>query len=65
MYWRNFLWKDNKGTKRSHLVNWSKVTKPKEKRGLDISKLHDTNLALLSRNGYGDIKWNLLFFGGE
>ncbi|KAA0036138.1 LINE-1 retrotransposable element ORF2 protein [Cucumis melo var. makuwa] len=48
-FWRKYLWKDNNGKKESHLVNWSKVTKPKEERGLGIPKLHETNQAFLTK----------------
>ncbi|KAA0058554.1 LINE-1 retrotransposable element ORF2 protein [Cucumis melo var. makuwa] len=48
--WRNFLWKGSFGLKGSHLINWSKVTKPKEEGGLGISRLQVTNQALLSKS---------------
>ncbi|KAA0034017.1 LINE-1 retrotransposable element ORF2 protein [Cucumis melo var. makuwa] len=47
--WRNFLWKGSCGSKGSHVINWSIVTKPKEEDGLGISRLQITNQALLSK----------------
>ncbi|KAA0039770.1 LINE-1 retrotransposable element ORF2 protein [Cucumis melo var. makuwa] len=47
--WRNFLWKNPPETHKLHLVNWAKITSSKEKGGLGISRLKDTNFALLTK----------------
>ncbi|TYK15315.1 LINE-1 retrotransposable element ORF2 protein [Cucumis melo var. makuwa] len=47
--WRNFLWKGSNGSKGSHLINWTKVSKSKEEGGLGISRLQVTNKDLLSK----------------
>ncbi|XP_050944096.1 uncharacterized protein LOC127150413 [Cucumis melo] len=47
--WRNFFWKSRTEAHKLHLVSWAKITSPKEKGGLDISRMKDTNFALLTK----------------
>ena len=47
--WRNFSWKNPKEDNNYHLLKWTKVTAPKDKGGLGINKITDTNFALLSK----------------
>ncbi|KAL0555833.1 hypothetical protein IC582_004334 [Cucumis melo] len=47
--WRNFFWKNPSETHKLHLVSWAKITSPKERGGLGISRLKDTNFALLTK----------------
>jgi hypothetical protein len=51
---RNFIWKgtNNKGI---HLVNWSKVTRPKYLGGLGIRAARDANICLL-----GKLVWDIV-----
>ncbi|KAA0065894.1 LINE-1 retrotransposable element ORF2 protein [Cucumis melo var. makuwa] len=47
--WRDFLWKNKNDSKCTNLVRWSIVTTPKCKRGLGITNVKDTNIALLCK----------------
>lgn len=47
--WRNFFWKHPKENHKLHLIRWSIITSPKEKRGLGINRIKDTNSALLNK----------------
>ncbi|KAA0037454.1 LINE-1 retrotransposable element ORF2 protein [Cucumis melo var. makuwa] len=48
-HWRDFLWKGNQERQSSNLINWKTCTSPKEWGGLGITKLKDTNKALLCK----------------
>ncbi|KAA0035248.1 LINE-1 retrotransposable element ORF2 protein [Cucumis melo var. makuwa] len=48
-HWRDFLWGGSEDKQNAHLVNWRICTSPKELGGLGISKLKDTNQALLCK----------------
>ena len=47
-----------------HLVGWDKVCCPFQHGGLGIRHLIPFNNALLG-NGYGNLGWRILIFGGE
>nr|XP_043609708.1 uncharacterized protein LOC122581544 [Erigeron canadensis] len=46
---RRFLWNGSGDTKKIHWVSWEKVTTPINLGGLGLSKLKDSNIALLSK----------------
>ncbi|KAK9988172.1 hypothetical protein SO802_028411 [Lithocarpus litseifolius] len=51
---RNFLWGSSDSGKKMHWVGWSKVTKPKEEKGLGLQSAKGRNLALLAK-----LNWRL------
>ncbi|KAA0056839.1 LINE-1 retrotransposable element ORF2 protein [Cucumis melo var. makuwa] len=48
-HWRDFLWGGSEDKQNAHLINWNICTSPKELGGLGISKVKDTNQALLCK----------------
>ena len=51
-HWENlekFLVENSKEDNNSHLIKWAKVISPKDKGGLRINKITDTNFVLLSK----------------
>ncbi|OIT20739.1 putative ribonuclease h protein, partial [Nicotiana attenuata] len=52
---RDFLWGTTTEKKKIHLINWDKVTMPKEMGGLGIRKAKNKNLSLLT-----SLVWRLL-----
>ncbi|OIT01438.1 putative ribonuclease h protein, partial [Nicotiana attenuata] len=52
---RGFLWGTTTVKKKIHLINWDKVTMPKEMGGLGIRKAKNKNLSLLT-----SLVWRLL-----
>lgn len=46
--WR-FLWNQHVEKGVMHLINWKKVTQPKQNGGLGVRLLRETNLALLAK----------------
>ncbi|KAJ0488248.1 putative reverse transcriptase zinc-binding domain-containing protein [Helianthus annuus] len=49
---RNFLWGGEDSVKKLHWVAWDRVSLPKKYGGLGLSKLKNTNIALLSKWGW-------------
>lgn len=49
---RNFLWGDTESVKKTHLVNWNTVGKPKKRGGLGIRSAMATNKATVSKLGW-------------
>lgn len=47
--WRNFFWKHPNDNNKLHLIKCSVITSPKEKGGLEISRIKDTNFPLLNK----------------
>lgn len=47
--WRNFLWNGSGKSVKSHLINWDLCTAPKFHEGLRITKVKDTNFAVLNK----------------
>ncbi|XP_075650954.1 uncharacterized protein LOC142621553 [Castanea sativa] len=45
----NFLWGSTNNKKKLHLVNWRKITKPKEYGGLRLQSAKEKNIALLAK----------------
>ena len=46
---REFLWYGNSCQKKTHLVDWDSICKPKERGGLGIRPLKQMNQALLGK----------------
>nr|XP_043639311.1 uncharacterized protein LOC122610385 [Erigeron canadensis] len=46
---RKFLWGSSEDGRKVHWVSWDKVASPRNRGGLGISKLKETNVALLSK----------------
>lgn len=46
---RNFVWGSTKDKLKLHMVSWEKITKPKEKGGLEIQAAKTEYLALLAK----------------
>ncbi|XP_026416071.1 uncharacterized protein LOC113311449 [Papaver somniferum] len=46
---RNFLWNDNKGKKKLHLVNWPALQRMKKYGGLGVKSLKKMNIAFLTK----------------
>lgn len=44
-----FLWQDDQGVKKYHLVNWPTVCLPKDQGGLGVLDLRKMNMALLGK----------------
>lgn len=42
--WRNFFWNHSEEDRKMHLIRWSVITSPKDKGGLGISRIKDTNV---------------------
>lgn len=61
---RNFLWNDNKGHRKLHLVKWDVIRRRKRNGGLGVKKLRVMNNALWS-SGYGDLPMSLKPYGGK
>lgn len=63
---RGFLWGNEEGTRKCHLVNWEMVTRSKASRGLGIRDLEKMNGAFLEKLGWRimqneDCLWVKLF----
>ncbi|KAF2302230.1 hypothetical protein GH714_033810 [Hevea brasiliensis] len=52
---RRFIWGDQRGNHRVHLVNWNQVTLPKDKGGLGVRTSREMNATFLAK-----LAWRLL-----
>jgi hypothetical protein len=55
-----FLWEEERGKKKYHLVGWDIVCIPKDQGGLGILNLDLMNISLL-RNGFGNVSMRMAF----
>ncbi|CAL1402102.1 unnamed protein product [Linum trigynum] len=52
---RNFVWGDEEGRSKLHLVGWEKMILPKSQGGVGLRSVRNANLAMLAKSG-----WRLL-----
>ena len=50
---KDFLWGALKTKKKAHVVKWNMVCKPKNKCGLGLWYLKETNVAFIAKIGWG------------
>ncbi|GMP60992.1 hypothetical protein CsSME_00023637 [Camellia sinensis var. sinensis] len=65
---RNFLWEDQEGRKKIHLVNWKQVCKNKQEGGMGLRRVADQNIALLAKLGWKiksdkEVAWSKILIG--
>ena len=58
---RRFIWGQQEGRDKIHLINWNTICKPKEEGGLGIRKMEAMNKAFIMKLAWGMLQENSLW----